>query len=257
MRVRRRISWVRWTLMGVAAASIACSALWTPSALAEDNEEADRFAQLREQMVERDIASSGWFGRDAVEDERVVEAMRTVERHKFVSPNQRENAYADRPLPIGHGQTISQPYIVAFMTELLEIEPGDKVLEIGAGSGYHAAVVAEIVEEVYTIEIVEPLAEQCKERMEDLGYENVTVRHGDGYYGWEEHAPFDAVLVTAAASHIPPALVEQLKPGGRMVIPVGPPMQTQNLLVVEKDEDGTVRQRNIMPVRFVPLTRGE
>ncbi len=211
-------------------------------------DESDRFTQLRERMVKQDIEARG------VRDEATLRAMRAVERHKFVSEDMIRMAYADRPLPIGYGQTISQPYIVAAMTELLQVREGDVVLEIGAGSGYQAAVLAEIVDRVYTIEIVPELAELSASRMKDYGYDNVEVKEGDGYFGWEEHAPFDAIIVTAAATHIPPPLVEQLKPGGRMVIPVGPPMRVQNLMLVEKQEDGSITQRNIMAVRFVPLT---
>lgn len=210
--------------------------------------EADPFAEARERMVRETIEL-----RD-VSDPATLRAMRAVPRHEFVESGMVRQAYADRPLPIGYGQTISQPYIVAYMTELLQVEPGDVVLEIGAGSGYQAAVLAEIVDQVYTIEIVPQLAELSTERMKRLGYDNVTVKEGDGYFGWEEHAPFDGIIVTAAATHIPPPLVEQLKPGARMVIPVGPPMQVQTLMLVEKDDEGQVRQRSLMPVRFVPLT---
>lgn len=222
----------------------------------EDPAETERRRAARLRMVEQDIARDGFFGRTAVRDTRVLDAMRTVERHKFVPPHLVSQAYDDGPLPIGYGQTISQPYIVAVMTELLQVGPEETVLEIGAGSGYQAAVLAELVRKVYTIEIIEPLGKACAERMEELGYSQVEVRTGDGYHGWPEHAPFDAIIVTAAASHIPPPLVEQLKPGGRMLIPVGPPMMTQHLMVVEKHADGRVTQRNVMPVRFVPLTRG-
>jgi len=225
---------------------------WAVSAVADDS---DAFAAQREALVRGSIESPR-FGAPPVRDEATLKAMRAVLRHEFVPDNLRAHAYDDRPLPIGHGQTISQPYIVALMTELLQVEPEDKVLEIGAGSGYQAAVLAEIVDKVYTIEIIEPLGQQAIERFERLGYDNVETRIGDGYHGWEEHAPFDAIIVTAAASHIPPPLVEQLKPGGRMVIPVGPPLATQQLMIVEKDEEGAVTQRSVMPVRFVPLTRG-
>lgn len=209
---------------------------------------ADSFTAQREAMVRTTIEARG------VTDPATLRAMEAVERHHFVSPNMVAQAYADRPLPIGHGQTISQPYIVAAMTEMLQVGEGDVVLEIGAGSGYQAAVLAEMVKHVYTIEIVPQLATLSTDRMEKLGYDNVTVREGDGYFGWEEHAPFDGIIVTAAATHIPPPLVEQLKPGARMIIPVGPPMQVQQLMIVEKRDDGTVSQRSVMPVRFVPLT---
>ena len=189
-------------------------------------------------------------------DESVLQAMMRVERHEFVPEKSRSQAYRNHPLPIGHGQTISQPYIVAVMTDLVKITPNNTVLEIGTGSGYQAAVLAELVERVYSIEIVEPLAQQVKERLARLGYANITTRLGDGYYGWEEHAPFDSIIVTAAASHVPPPLVTQLKPGGRMVIPVGGPFQVQFLLLIEKDLQGEVTSRQIAAVRFVPLTGG-
>ncbi len=219
-------------------------------------EDTPDFKAARERMVEQDIARSGW-AREGVKDKKVIEAMRTVLRHEFVPESVRRDAYADRPAPIGHGQTISQPYIVAYMTEMLELKPGQKALEIGTGSGYQAAVLAEIVEKVYSIEIIKPLAERATETLKQQGYDKVVVKHGDGYFGWPEHGPFDAIIVTAAASHIPPPLVEQLKPGGRMAIPVGPPLQTQNLILVEKLEDGSVRRKSVMPVRFVPLTRSD
>ena len=189
-------------------------------------------------------------------DESVLQAMMRVERHEFVPEKSRSQAYRNHPLPIGHGQTISQPYIGAVMTDLLEISPDHTVLEIGPGSGYQAAILAELVKRVYSIEIVEPLAQQVKERLSRLGYANITTRLGDGYYGWEQHAPFDAIIVTAAASHVPPPLVTQLKPGGRMVIPVGGPFQVQYLLLIEKDLQGEVTSRQIAAVRFVPLTGG-
>ena len=219
-------------------------------------EDTDTYKAERMRMVEHDIARSGW-AREGVKDKNVLEAMRTLLRHEFVPAARRDEAYGDRPLPIGHGQTISQPYIVAYMTEMLKLEPDFKVLEIGTGSGYQAAVLAEIVKQVYTIEIIEPLAKRAAQTLKEQGYENVTVKHGDGYFGWPEQGPFDAIIVTAAASHIPPPLVEQLKPGGRMAIPVGPPLQTQNLILVERLEDGTIRRKSVMPVRFVPLTRQE
>jgi len=177
-----------------------------------------------------------------------------VPRHEFVPITQRPYAYENRPLPIGHGQTISQPYIVALMTELAEVSKTDVVLEIGTGSGYQAAILGQLAAKIYTVEIIKPLAEQAAARLRGPGYDNVKTRIGDGYYGWEAFAPFDAILVTAAASHIPPPLVRQLKPGGRMVIPVGGRFLTQELMLVTKDPSGVVTTRQILPVRFVPLT---
>lgn len=184
----------------------------------------------------------------------VRQVMGRVPRHAFVPESLRDYAYTDRPLPIGHGQTISQPYIVALMTDLLEPGKEDVVLEVGTGSGYQAAVLAELVREVYSIEIIEPLAEGAAGRLRRLGYDNVTVRTGDGYDGWPEHAPFDGIVVTAAASHVPPPLIAQLRPGGRMVIPVGAPFQVQHLMLVKKDMAGEVHSELLLPVRFVPLT---
>lgn len=188
-------------------------------------------------------------------DPRVLEAIRKVPRHRFVPEELSALAYQNRPLPIGHEQTISQPYIVALMTHLLEVEPGHGVLEIGTGSGYQAAVLAEVAGRVHSIEIVAPLARSSADRLEALGYRNVTVRAGDGYAGWPEHAPFDRIIVTAAAPHVPQPLVEQLKPGGRMVIPVTRRRGEEELMLVTKDEAGKVRRRALLPVRFVPLTR--
>ncbi len=204
----------------------------------------------RMDMVRTQIEARG------VKHTAVLDAMRAVPRHEFVSADLRDEAYDDHPLPIGYGQTISQPYIVAVMTELLDPDPDDIVLEVGTGSGYQAAVLAHVVRKVYSVEIIEDLAKTARERLTRLGYRNVEVRHGDGYYGWPEHAPYDGIIVTAAASHIPPPLLDQLKPGGRMVIPVGPPMLVQSLVLVQKDPDGTIRQREIMSVRFVPLVKG-
>jgi len=177
-----------------------------------------------------------------------------VPRHEFVPEAQRRHAYENRPLAIGHGQTISQPYIVALMTSLARPAPGQKILEVGTGSGYQAAVLAEAGASVYSVEIIEPLARQAAQRLRVLGYRNVQTRIGDGYYGWKEHAPYDAIVVTAAASSIPPPLIAQLKPGGRMVIPVGSSFFTQTLMLVEKRADGRVRTRQLLPVQFVPLT---
>jgi protein-L-isoaspartate(D-aspartate) O-methyltransferase len=189
-------------------------------------------------------------------DGTVLAAMERVPRHRLVPPSQVAHAYANRPLPIGYGQTISQPYIVALMTTLARPRPGQRVLEIGTGSGYQAAVLAELVGEVYSIEIIEPLAHQAQRRLHELGYRNIRIRIGDGYHGWPEAAPFDTIVVTAAAPSVPPPLLAQLKPGGRMVIPVGGGFHTQTLMLVEKDADGRVRSQRILPVRFVPLTRG-
>ena len=191
---------------------------------------------------------------DAKFNDDVMRALATVERHEFVPRQQKPYAYENRPLPIGHGQTISQPYIVALMTELVEPEPNDVVLEIGTGSGYQAAVLAELVNHVYSIEIIEVLAEESKTRLGRLGYDNVSTKLADGYYGWQEHAPFDAIVVTAAASHVPPPLIQQLKPGGRLVVPVGGRFMTQQLLLLEKTDDDEIITRQIAAVRFVPLT---
>ena len=185
---------------------------------------------------------------------RVMEAMAKVPRHEFVPAAERRNAYANRPLPIGMGQTISQPFIVALMTDLMEIQPGDRVLEIGTGSGYQAAVLAELAAKVYTVEIVEPLARQAEESLKRLGYGNVVTRIGDGYAGWPQEAPFDSIMVTAAPRDVPQALIDQLKPGGRLVVPVGGQSAGQSLLVVEKQPDGKVTRRTVLAVRFVPLT---
>ncbi len=204
----------------------------------------------RERMLET-------IRRYGVTDRQVLDAMERVRRHEFVPDEHRRHAYSDGPLPIGYGQTISQPFIVAEMTRLLALKEDATVLEVGTGSGYQAAVLAEITPHVYTIEIIEPLAESAAKRLKDLGYDTVRVRHGDGFYGWEEAAPFDAIMVTAAAGQIPPPLIEQLKPGGLMVIPVGGPFAVQTLMLVDKDEDGRVTSRDLMSVRFVPLTRDE
>ena len=187
-------------------------------------------------------------------DPDVMRALGEVPRHEFVPDDQKRVAYENRPLPIGHGQTISQPYIVALMTDLADPAPGDTVLEVGTGSGYQAAIFAELVRSVYSIEIIEPLANRAKETLERLGYDNVVTRLGDGYYGWDEHGPFDAIVVTAAASHVPPPLINQLKPGGRMVIPVGGRFLTQQLLLIEKQENGDITTKQVAAVRFVPLT---
>ena len=184
-------------------------------------------------------------------------ALGKVERHRFVPSGQQSSAYRNHPLPIGGGQTISQPYIVALSTDLVAPQPGQRVLEIGTGSGYQAAMLAEIVQKVYSMEIVPSLGKEAAERLKTLGYANVEVRIGDGYAGWPEQAPFDSIVVTAAAPRVPQALVDQLKPGGRMVIPVGASFEAQELLVIEKRADGSVERKSVLPVRFVPLVPGK
>lgn len=211
----------------------------------ESKQEKDDFTRLREQMVQNQIIYRG------VKDKRVLAAVSKVERHLFVPENLQKQAYQDEPLPIGYGQTISQPYIVAYMTEQLELNGDEKVLEIGTGSGYQAAILGELAMEVYTIEIVPELGEIAKQRLSSLEYTNVHVRIGDGYNGWPERAPFDAVIVTAAPDHIPPPLVDQMKIGGRLIIPVGD--YSQELLLMVKTEKGIEKKRKI-PVRFVPMT---
>jgi protein-L-isoaspartate(D-aspartate) O-methyltransferase len=217
------------------------------------------FAAAREGMVSTILALAKTVrvpsGGDGI-DPAVLTAMRHVPRHELVPEDVRDSAYENRPLPIGYGQTISQPYIVALMTDLAKPAKDHAALEIGTGSGYQAAVLSSLVGRVYSVEIVPQLASRAAERLKALGYENVAVRQGDGYHGWPEHGPFDSILVTAAASHIPPPLVNQLKPGGRMVIPVGAPFLAQNLMLVEKDEHARVRTRALLPVRFVPLAGG-
>lgn len=211
--------------------------------------EASSYRAERAEMVVRQIAERG------VRDERVLSAMRKVPRHEFVPEAEKRHAYRDSPLPIGNGQTISQPYIVALMTELVRPAKLHRVLEVGTGSGYQAAVLAELVEHVYTIELEAELAQQAADVLRRLGYENVTVRTGDGYAGWEQYAPFDIIVVTAAPDHIPQPLIDQLKPGGRMVVPVGPVHASQDLRILEKDAAGKVVTKNVAPVRFVPLRR--
>jgi protein-L-isoaspartate(D-aspartate) O-methyltransferase len=204
-------------------------------------------------MVRRQIESPGWM-RAAVADDEVLRAMRAVPRHAFVPRDLQGQAYDDTPLPIGHGQTISQPYIVAVMTELLRLGPGAKVLEIGTGSGYQAAVLAQLTPHVYTIEIIEPLGRNAEAALAREGCKDVRVRLGDGYFGWPDAAPFDAIIVTCAAGHLPPPLWEQIRPGGRIVIPIGGTYSVQRLVVIEKTEEGKRRTESVMDVRFVPMT---
>jgi len=232
--------WRRWLLGLLCAHAAACP---SPAAGAGGDE-----ARQRHHMVERQLAGRG------IDDARVLEAMRKVPRHRFVPDELAAQAYLDQPLPIGHGQTISQPYIVALMTQLARPKAGDRVLEVGTGSGYQAAVLAELAAEVYSIEIVTPLATRAALLLRRLGYANFAVRSGDGYAGWPEHAPFDAIVVTAAPERVPAPLLEQLRPGGRLVIPVGPVHAVQELRVIEKRADGSLDERVVTPVRFVPLT---
>jgi len=208
----------------------------------------DPYLEARRRMVEQQIQA-----RD-VTDPEVLAAMAAVPRHEFVPADQQASAYNDHPLPIGFGQTISQPYIVALMTELIDLQPGEKVLEIGTGSGYQAAILAELTDQVYTIEIIPELAERAGQTFDRLGYSEITARQGDGYFGWPEHAPFDAIIVTAAPDHVPQPLVNQLADGGKMVIPIGPPGGYQSLWILERDGE-EIRRNNWGSVIFVPLTR--
>jgi protein-L-isoaspartate(D-aspartate) O-methyltransferase len=234
------------------AAFFCCAMLIAAAVKAADFEAARKeMVSVIQKDVEWTRSSLGKAGLEA----RVVEALLKIPRHEFVPPDQAPFAYENRPLAIGYGQTISQPYIVAIMTDLLLPAPSHKVLEIGTGSGYQAAVLSGLVAEVYTMEIIGPLATQAKERLDRLGYKNIQSRHADGYYGWKTAAPFDAIIVTAAADHVPPPLLQQLKPGGKMIIPVGGKFTVQQLVLIEKNEKGNVTTRQILPVQFVPLTR--
>ncbi|MFC1531947.1 protein-L-isoaspartate(D-aspartate) O-methyltransferase [Thermodesulfobacteriota bacterium] len=222
-------------------------------ARAEDKGET-RFRLLRQTMVKEQISDPPDY-RDPVSDKNVLNAMLTVPRHLFVRQQDMHRAYGDYPIPIGYGQTISQPYIVALMTEMLDVDPDNRILEVGTGSGYQAAILSGLVKEVYTIEIVKALGQQASERLKRLNYKNVHVKIDDGYYGWKEHLPFDRIIVTCASTLVPPPLLKQMKPGGKMCIPVGGQYAIQYLTMVEKSETGKIRMRKILPVRFVPLTR--
>jgi len=228
------------SLLSIAAAVL--SAALHP-ALATD----EPYLQKRAAMVRDQIE------REGVTDQRVLAAMRDVPRHLFVSPEYRSKAYEPYPLPIGEGQTISQPYVVGFMTQILRLKETDRVLEVGTGSGYQAAVAAKLAAEVYSVEILESLAVRSRRTLSDLGFRNVVLRQGDGYYGWEEKAPFDAIIVTCAGGHVPPPLLRQLGNGGRMIMPVGGPFMTQNLVFIEKDARGAITHRTVLPVAFVRL----
>jgi protein-L-isoaspartate(D-aspartate) O-methyltransferase len=254
-RVRRAAgagATARWRRCGILllTAGLACVPVRTGA-------DTEQYAVERRRMVDEIAATASSTGRDtgrAVLAQRVMAAMGKVERHRFVPATVSASAYRDHPLPIGGGQTISQPFIVALSTDLIEPKPEHVVLEIGTGSGYQAAVLAELVRQVYSIEIVDSLGREAAERLANLGYRNVEVRIGDGYQGWAEKAPFDAIIVTAAAPSVPAPLIAQLKPGGRMVIPVDAGFARQELLLIEKQLDGTTRRRVVLPVRFVPLT---
>ena len=216
----------------------------------------DIFQRQRQQLVDTikaDVVLTSDYLNQGSLDKRVLDAIGKVPRHEFVSDDQRPYAYENRPLPIGYGQTISQPYIVAIMTDLLKLKKTDRVLEVGTGSWYQSAIFAELADSVYTIEIVKELGEQAADRLKKTGYNTVHTRIGDGYYGWETAAPFDAIVVSAVASHIPPPLIKQLKPGGRMIIPVGAQFMTQYLVLVTKDIDNKIATRQVLPVRFVPF----
>jgi protein-L-isoaspartate(D-aspartate) O-methyltransferase len=225
------------------------AATLTFPACAQQKPAGDRWREPRERLAEE-------VAREGIRDSATLAAIRTVPRHEFVPPDQQVYAYLNTPLPIGQGQTISQPAVVALMTELVRPRPGRRVLEVGTGSGYQAAVLAQAGCRVWTIEIFGALAREAKQRLIRLGYSSVQVRHGDGYLGWPEEAPFEAVLVTAAADSIPQPLLDQLAPGGRLVMPVGDPESHQDLILVEKDSLGRVASRRVIPVRFVPLLRG-
>lgn len=239
-----------------AAAFTAALVLAFPAEAQEDAPRAEERAAMAA-TIERHAEYAPDALPDGRIDPKVMEVMRTVPRHAFVPEGERDEAYADRPLPIGYGQTISQPFIVALMTDLLDLEPGDRVLEIGTGSGYQAAVLSPLADEVFTIEIVPELARRAAAALHEAGFDNVQTKIADGYYGWPGEAPFDGIVVTAAAGSIPPPLVQQLGVGGRMVIPVGGPFSAQQLMLVEKQADGAFTTRQLLPVRFVPFTRAE
>jgi protein-L-isoaspartate(D-aspartate) O-methyltransferase len=255
----KRTTGVAAARMAVCFTFLGAALLLWPADAGADPLEDRRFARARARMVaeiEADVrATSSHIGFDRL-DVAVMQAMGAVERHRFVSEKDLDSAYNNHPLPIGYGQTISQPYIVALMSQLLNLGSGARVLEVGTGSGYQAAVLARMGMQVYSIEIIRPLAETAASRLQAQGCDKVRVKIGDGYFGWPEQAPFDAIVVTAASDHIPPPLLAQLKKGGRMVIPVGGQLSVQHLVLVTKDADGGLSSRQLLPVRFVPLTRG-
>lgn len=257
MKVHMKISgiligfWV--TLLFLLFATEALSVSVSGNSIPPDTVEWDR-PRFSERQDERHRLVGQTIEARGISDERVLEAMRHVPRHLFVPESRRKNAYQDRPLPIGEGQTISQPFIVAYMTQMLDLQSGEKVLEIGTGSGYQAAVLSELTPRVYTIEIVEELGRQARQLFEKLGYNTIQTKIGDGYKGWPEHAPFDAIILTAAAEKIPQPLIEQLKPGGILVMPEGEPRGPQILIKVTKNEEGEITKKRMLPVRFVPMT---
>ncbi|MBW1945341.1 MAG: protein-L-isoaspartate(D-aspartate) O-methyltransferase [Deltaproteobacteria bacterium] len=253
MVTKRRSSLLEWGVGALIIVPLVLVSLQAVNALAEQKGEA-RFRILREAMVREQIADPPDYRRP-VRNRRVLQAMGTVPRHLFVKKQDIPWAYRDHPLPIGHGQTISQPYIVALMSDLLDVTPEQRVLEVGTGSGYQAAILSRLVKDVFTVEIIEVLAQQADARLERLGYRNVHVKMADGYYGWKAHAPFDRIIVTAAATLVPPPLIRQLKPGGKMCIPVGARYAIQYLTMIDKSETGDITMRKLLPVRFVPLTR--
>jgi protein-L-isoaspartate(D-aspartate) O-methyltransferase len=228
---------MKWTVLFFLLFSISCT------------QNDPNFDHLRKVMIKNQLQSRG------IRDDAVLDVMRSVERHNFVPENYRDRAYSDGPLPIGHGQTISQPYIVAFMTEQLQVSSQHKILEIGTGSGYQAAILGELAKHVFTIEIIPELAEGAKNILNHLSYKNITVRAGDGYKGWSDKAPFERIMVTAAPTEVPQELIDQLAPGGRMILPVGAQFLVQYLWVIEKDDQGTVTKEKILPVRFVPMVK--
>lgn len=236
------------------AAPFSCTAQTTGTSAVTDKRNLQPALERMLKEIAAEARSTRRFtGKDAFADE-VMTALRNVPRHRFVPGQLQDSAYDNRPLPIGHGQTISQPYIVALMTDLLAPGPGHRLLEVGTGCGYQTAILATLAAEVYSVEIVAPLAEQSAALLAELGYDNIHTRIGDGYYGWPEHAPYDGIIVTAAAPEVPDALIEQLKPGARLVIPVGTPYSSQDLLLIEKEANGKIRRKSVLPVAFVPLT---
>ncbi|MBW2630854.1 MAG: protein-L-isoaspartate(D-aspartate) O-methyltransferase [Deltaproteobacteria bacterium] len=245
MNQTRKTSWILVSAFIIGFITLAVS---TVENLYSDDSTEKKFIKMKKSMVDEQIKRRG------VTDKDVINAMLSVHRHLFVPEELVSKAYGDCPLPIGYGQTISQPFIVAYMTEILKLNKDDIVLEIGTGSGYQAAILSCLVKEVYTIEIIQELAESATGRLKKLGYNNVEVKNADGYHGWPEHAPFDAIIVTAAAGHIPPPLLKQLQTKGRMIIPVGGFFLTQNLVLIIKEDEEKIPTQNVMPVRFVPLT---